>query len=678
MTFTNFQTIINNKSKEMSAHNQTLFITDIDKNALWELYLDSFPAGTNEIYKTRREYDCNTCKQFIRNFGNVVVVQQDNTLSSVWDVEGLEYPFNIVAKKLKETVQAAPIAQVFKYQFKKIGATNNRQLNEDGTVQTWAHFCCDLPDAYVPTRESVEAAQGQVRETKGVFQRGLEELSLDAFTTVLELIDQHSLARGNEFKEKVSTFMTLKDRYSTLPAAVKDTWCWSNSINNFVAGLKNTMIGTLLEDLSKDEDLNVAVAKYEKKADPTKYQRPTPVTTKKTKEAAIKTIRELGFENSLARRFARESDITRNNVLFADRDVKPKMKDFLESVFDEVKETRSLSPKSFDKVEEISVEDFFNNVLPKATSLSLMVENKHRGNLMSLVAPQDANAPSMFKWKNGFSWSYGSDTADSIKQNVKSAGGEIDAEFRYSIQWNDKGDNKDDLDAHCIEPGGYEIQFTNKRQLSPCGGMLDVDIINPVGVAVENIFYKTLTKLKDGQLRLFVRCYSSRSAKSGFDAEIEFNGEVYQYHYPYPMRQNQDIQVALLEYNRINGFKFIESLEGNTVSTEMWGVKTNQFTKVSMCMLSPNHWDEQTAGGNKHYMFILDGCKNDTQPRGFFNEYLNTALHPHRKAFEALGSVLRVDPSADQLSGLGFSETQRNSIVVKVEGSFSRVLRIKF
>ena len=95
-------------------------------------------------------------------------------------------------------------------------------------------------------------------------------------------------------------------------------------------------------------------------------------------------------------------------------------------------------------------------------------------------------------------------------------------------------------------------------------------------------------------------------------------------------------------------------------------------------MLSPNYWDEQMGKGNKHYFFFLDGCKNEGAPRGFFNEFLGAELTEHRKVFEALGLKMRVAESDEQLSGVGFSSTQRNSITVKVKGNFERILKIKF
>jgi hypothetical protein len=94
-------------------------------------------------------------------------------------------------------------------------------------------------------------------------------------------------------------------------------------------------------------------------------------------------------------------------------------------------------------------------------------------------------------------------------------------------------------------------------------------------------------------------------------------------------------------------------------------------------MMSPNYWNG-TGIGNKHYFFMLNGCKNDGSARGFFNEFLRSDLDADRKVFEIVGSKMKAAESDEQLSGLGFSSTQRNSVLCRVNGSFTRVIKLVF
>ena len=74
----------------------------------------------------------------------------------------------------------------------------------------------------------------------------------------------------------------------------------------------------------------------------------------------------------------------------------------------------------------------------------------------------------------------------------------------------------------------------------------------------------------------------------------------------------------------------------------------------------------------------LDKCKCDLDIRGIHNENLNSDLIQHRKFMDVLGSANTIKYSDNQLSGLGFNATVKDELIVKLSGSFKRVVKIKF
>jgi hypothetical protein len=645
----------------------------IIKDKLWETYLSSFPPGTNLKYKERTEFDCQCCRQFIRAVGSVVAIINGKKVT-VWDV--VSGGFLPVAERLAALVHSAKITDVFLHTEHTAGTEKSLQQTPDGII-TWEHFFVKIPAANYVAGVELGTKLGLARSTRDVFHRALRELTPDAVTTVLDLINQGSLYRGEEHKFAVESFRKYLEEFRDLNSPEEqELYSWSKVKNavGSVTGIRNTSIGTLLVDLSDGKELEHAVASFEAKVAPINYKRPTALVTKAMIEKAQKAIVDLGLSTALERRYATIQDITINNILFADRDAKKSM---MGDVFDTLKEASAENPKNFDKVEEIGIEAFIKNVLPNAESIELMLENRHSSNLVSLIAPTDPTAAEMFKWPNRFSWSYTGELADSIKERVKVAGGNVAGDLRCSLSWF----NLDDLDLHMYEPGGYEIYFANARRLSPNRGVLDVDMNAGVGrtrTAVENISYQDRGSMKEGIYKLFVHNFAQRETIDvGFEVEVEFDGAIHSMHYGKALKDRSQVAVMDLHYSKRSGFKIVNSLPSSQASRILWGVPTQAFRKVSVMMMSPNFWDDKTVG-NKHYFFMLDGCLNDGKARGFFNEFFKEELTPHRKVLEMVGSKMRTDESDRQLSGLGFSSTQRNSVLCRVKGSFNRVVKITF
>lgn len=687
--FKDFVKAIQKNLQQMSKDSSRLFTVNVDTEELYNLYLDSFPAGTNEIYRERREYDCSCCRHFIRDVGNVVSIK-NGELHTIWGINPVsDDKYNVVAAALDAYVKQKAVSGVFFKKEKRIGTPENREMLPTGKINKYEHFFVDLPEICIFKEyygHTLEGDLSQFRDIRNVFKRSLDEISKEAVDTVLELIAQNSLYKGAEWKKQLTEFKNYQKEYGKLTDEQKELWIWEKSIaaGAVIGKIRNHSIGTLLVNISEGMDLDLAVRKYEQIVAPVNYKRPKAIFTKKMLEDAKKTITELGYMDSLQRRFATLDDITVNNILFSNKDAAKRITGAMD-LFDEMEQDVAIDPKRFSKVEEISAEDFIKNVLPVAKELEVYLENKHIQNMVSLIAPEVADAKTMFKWDNGMSWAYTGNITDSdIKENVKAAGGSVTGIVRFSIQWNDKdGKDNSDLDAHCIEPKrGEHIYFGHKKARS--GGELDIDITQPVdqckasnGVAVENITYPSKVDMIPGTYKFFVNQFAYRGSQ-GFKAEIEVNGEIHSYEYNAPVRGNVDVAEVILDQS--GNFKVVDKLPGNcaTISKDVWGIKTLQFTPVSVVCYSPNYWDEQNGIGHQHLFFMLKDCINPEEPNGYYNEFLKPELEQHRRVFETLGAKAHVKDVDDQLSGVGFSLTKRNDLIIKVKGATERVVKVKF
>ncbi len=688
--FKDFVKAIQKNLQQMSKDSSRLFTVNVDTEELYNLYLDSFPAGTNEIYRERREYDCSCCRHFIRDVGNVVSIK-NGELHTIWGINPVsDDKYNVVAAALDAYVKQKAVSGVFLKKENRIGTPENREMLPTGKINKYEHFFVDLPEICIFKEcygHTLEGDLSQFRDVRNVFKRSLDEISKESVDTVLELIAQNSLYKGAEWKKQLTEFKNYQKEYGKLTDEQKELWIWEKSIaaGAVIGKIRNHSIGTLLVNISEGMDLDLAVRKYEQIVAPVNYKRPKAIFTKKMLEDAKKTITELGYMESLQRIFATLDDITVNNILFSNKDAAKRITGAMD-LFDEMEQDVAIDPKRFSKVEEISAEDFIKNVLPVAKELEVYLENKHIQNMVSLIAPEVADAKTMFKWDNGMSWAYTGNITDSdIKENVKAAGGSVTGIVRFSIQWNDgNGKDNSDLDAHCLEPqGGDHIYFSHKISRYT-GGELDIDITDPIyqcksngGVAVENITYPSKERMKPGTYKFYVNQYSFRNSQ-GFKAEVEVNGEIHSYEYNSPVRGNVDVAEVILDQS--GNFKVVDKLPGNcaTISKDVWGIKTLQFTPVSVVCYSPNYWDEQKGIGHQHLFFMLKDCINPEEPNGYYNEFLKPELEQHRRVFEALGSKAHVKDVDDQLSGVGFSLTKRNDLIIKVKGATERVLKVKF
>ena len=668
------------------AKSASVFVTAVTGDGLYEAYLASFPEGTNPIFKKRTEHDCGTCKSFIRRVGNVVTVADDGHVFTIWDDAAKNAPehYKGVATALRDKVRTSPIDNLFRVSVKEtaFGAQTTRSQDPSTKkVITWDH----LYTGQIPERLRV-ASPGEVcgafRTTVQVFERGLIELSPESVATVMDLINSNNLYRGEEHKNAVAQFQKSQRAYLKLGEKERSTYAWVHSADP-VARFRNTVIGTLVQDLSEGVDLEAAVRSFESKVAPQNYKRTTALITPMMVKKAMETIHELDLEPALERRFATLKDISVQDVRWVDGAAKPLMKGGIgDALVAHAKSNNTETVES--RTEDITLDDFMSKILPSATGMEVMFKGEHLGNLMVITAPVHPEPKQLFRWTNDFAWSYGGNVADSIKERVKKAGGRVEgATLRVSLSWS----NYDDLDLHIYEPAGRGTSSLHNHifyadRCGASGGVLDVDM-NAGGrrtrQPVENIVWTA--KMPDGPYKVFVNNYSQRETSDvGFVVEVESEGKLSHFTYNKAVRQHANVDVCTLHVKggvieRIDGCD--PAITSTSVKQTKWNLTTEQFVKVNSVMLSPNYWGDN-AVGNRHTFFVLDGATPDEELRGIYNEFLHPRLEPHRKVFEVIGDKTKCQPTVGGLSGLGFSSTKKDSVIIRVRtGKAQRTYNVK-
>ncbi len=684
-----------------------LFRVELTGQQVWDLYIKSFSKEDNPIFRdpASSSMNCNHCKNFIRRYGNIVSVDGNYNVTTMFDVDAAD-EFKNTAKLLSYAIKNSKISEVFFETFNELNslpyescsksnkafqlgvATNPKRYTKEESekfgvvkpdeIRTFNHLHLSLDKEFVDTTgNSVESIMASYRDAKNVFQKGMEVISLDTLKLVRDLINQGSLLDGATHLYKIEQFIPLKEEYDSLSADQRDNWCWVKSYKLPFAKFKNELIGTLCTELSEGEELNKACQSWNKRVDPANYMKATAPITKKQIEEARCFVEENGYTESFNRRFATMDDIKVSEILHSNVG-KGEIKSV--SIFDGVKSTSTRHKRNeFDGVEQVSIEKFMKDILPSCSSIEAFFANKHQDNLVSLTTAQGSDSKPIFKWANNYSWTFNGNLAgkSQIKEAVATKGGKVDGVLRFSIMWaeGDSSDNSD-LDAWCHQPNSRRIGFQSKLD-SITRGNLDIDIIRPSEFhnknIVENITWPELSKMPEGVYIFWITQYADRGSK-GFKAEIEFDGEIYSYEYNKRVAGNVMVAEVTLKDGQ---FSIKHLLPESASSKEVYGLETNQFHRVNLVCLSPNHWGENNVG-NKHYIFMLDGCKSPVSIRGFHNENLLPELAQHRKVLEVLGTTNMIEPADKQLSGLGFNATVRDELIVKLQGTHKRVIRIQF
>ena len=618
--------------------------------SLFTTYLENIEPDDNPIFRERRYFDSTYDHNFIRRVGNLAMITPDYKLVSLWDFESHTL-FENAREALSNAIHNGQIVDIYLEKERIAGHKPNAD-NENPSI-IWEHYYVELPDTLVNTR-NIDIAKHEVRDAHDVLKRTVQEVNIEDLHTVIDLIQENNLYRGQKFLSNLKKWVALKEDYDNHQS---EEYLWFNAIKfGRSVGYRSTVIGTLISDLYNGVELESAIKMYESKVAPHNYKRPKSIVTAKMVEEAKETLEKLGFLDSIYRRAAKLTDIPADKILFTSQEQKAF------NVFDDMTKDSKASTKKtkIEDAKEMSIQDLLKE-LKDLQKLELLPTNALQANQLVLTEAVNQDAPSPFLWSNTLSWAYiNSDTADAVTMRVKNAGGNVDGDVRVSLSW----DNKDDLDLSLYKVGSrYKIYFGNRNEF---GGILDVDANawSIMSEPVENIFWHNMHDLKDGKYVVIVNNYQKRTNESqGFKLQFATTEEIVTFTHPH----NDVKHKEFLTFEKSNGSVKLININKELVSQGK-SISSDKFIEIKHVLMSPNTWNKEI--GNKHFILLTEDIEVNEPVRGFFNEQLNSQLTPHRKVTEILGSKLKIQPvdfeSNDVAKGYGFSETMDANLILRL------------
>lgn len=366
------------RSRVASINNTPVFMTDA--KFLWETFLNNIDVNV------RQHYNCRACQKFIETYGGLAYIEEDgNKRSVLWDLKGIPTFFVKAVDALDRAIHTSRVRGVF------YASTIDWGYFRTGD---WSHLSGTF---YGKIENSAYGKMAIRTQDYGLLSRALNEYSLEAAEQAYRVLEADVLLGDNVAKGVSAWFLDLHRRLKGVRGKSRENILWLEvaTIPPGHAHVKNTMIGTLLDDIISGLPFEVIKKRWDDKMHPLKYQRPTALKEGNI-NAGERIINELGAEKSLERRFARRADIT-----FRLWEQSAKVEE-TGGVFDKLRKTTGVKPVELPP-KAITFEKLANDVLPNANKVEILLPNS-RTMMVALTTAVHPESPNMLQWDNTVSY----------------------------------------------------------------------------------------------------------------------------------------------------------------------------------------------------------------------------------------------------------------------------------
>ncbi|CAM0022817.1 hypothetical protein VPHD148_0084 [Vibrio phage D148] len=357
---------------------------------MWDEYLATFPC------RDRQEYNCNCCKHFIRNYGNLVYIDTitGQVKSAIWDSSKDYGYFNQTVRTMENLVNGRNIDRQFFTKDKVLG-----RPTEGG----WSHLYINAPASTITEDKLFSASEvmAQSKENFRMLNRALDNHSVKSVNKALVMLRSDQLIRPEKVIAQAEWFADLQERVNkNKKVRTSIVWAAVSAAPKGFCNINSSAFGSLVEDIPRMSE-GAAVQRFNKKMDPLLYRRPQSAPGAQNIKRGEEIFKKMGLERSRHRRYARLNDL---QLEWTPRPQKA-VQSAGTGIFANV-QAKGSAPESIQRnnasITTMTFAKFEKKILPHAESIK--VQAPSNGSYASLCAPVYDDAPNILQWSNPISW----------------------------------------------------------------------------------------------------------------------------------------------------------------------------------------------------------------------------------------------------------------------------------
>lgn len=284
--------------ERLGRNREPLFV--VDSGDLWSVYLGSFPSG-NE----RQFHNCNTCRDFIKNFGSLATIDGKGAIkSALWNEDAFtaEFPYRETVRRLRSAVEGGKIERMF------LCSDESWGYRERGG---FTHFFAHVKVSWKRVDINAEQAMAAKLEDFKHLKAALADLTLPLLRTAKAMLSAGSLSRPEKLMSMCDFLIGVRESIAKKRGKARDALLWAG-VAKAADGWctpRGSALGALVHDIADGVKAEEIIRRHNAKMDPLQYMRPSAPTSAGNVAWAEALFAKMGLASALRRRFALLSEV---------------------------------------------------------------------------------------------------------------------------------------------------------------------------------------------------------------------------------------------------------------------------------------------------------------------------------------------------------------------------------